>query len=207
MAVRELIMLTAFDMFSIYGIKNVSMDDIARNMEISKRTIYEIFKDKEDLLVEGMELNYRKARIYLTQLESEKFTSMEIILLFLEELLKSPRWFNQKFYDDLERFPKAKQKFEEEKNILYKRSVRLLNRGIKEGVFYQNIETDIIALLAKEQLVMLPPLEKVNNHSASEIFQVIIFTFIRGIASDKGKKIMDRFIMKKMHEEKQQQLL
>ena len=114
MAVRELIMLTAFDMFSIYGIKNVSMDDIARNMEISKRTIYEIFKDKEDLLVEGMELNYRKARIYLTQLESEKFTSMEIILLFLEELLKSPRWFNQKFYDDLERFPKAKQKFEEE---------------------------------------------------------------------------------------------
>ena len=200
-------MLTAFDMFSIYGIKNVSMDDIARNMEISKRTIYEIFKDKEDLLVEGMELNYRKARIYLTQLESEKFTSMEIILLFLEELLKSPRWFNQKFYDDLERFPKAKQKFEEEKNILYKRSVRLLNRGIKEGVFYQNIETDIIALLAKEQLVMLPPLEKVNNHSASEIFQVIIFTFIRGIASDKGKKIMDRFIMKKMHEEKQQQLL
>ena len=54
---------------------------------------------------------------------------------------------------------------------------------------------------------MLPPLEKVNNHSASEIFQVIIFTFIRGIASDKGKKIMDRFIMKKMHEEKQKQLL
>ncbi|MDR1913421.1 MAG: TetR/AcrR family transcriptional regulator, partial [Clostridiales bacterium] len=46
--------MTAFDLFSQYGIKSVSMDDIARNAAISKRTLYEFFGDKETLLVEGI---------------------------------------------------------------------------------------------------------------------------------------------------------
>ena len=47
-------MTTALDLFSQYGIKSVSMDDIARNIGISKRTIYEFFEDKETLLQEAI---------------------------------------------------------------------------------------------------------------------------------------------------------
>ena len=50
-------MLTAFDLFSEHGIKNVSMDDIAHNMSVSKRTLYELFEDKETLLTECISLN------------------------------------------------------------------------------------------------------------------------------------------------------
>ena len=52
MVIKEQIMLTAFDLFSEHGIKNVSMDDIAHNASISKRTLYELFEDKETLLTE-----------------------------------------------------------------------------------------------------------------------------------------------------------
>lgn len=48
MVIKEQIMLTAFDLFSEHGIKNVSMDDIAHNASISKRTLYELFEDKGD---------------------------------------------------------------------------------------------------------------------------------------------------------------
>lgn len=51
---KEQIMMTALDLFSQHGIKSVSMDDLARNMGISKRTIYEFFEDKETLLAEGI---------------------------------------------------------------------------------------------------------------------------------------------------------
>ena len=51
---KEQVMTTALDMFSQYGIKSVSMDDIARNTGISKRTIYEFFEDKETLLQEAI---------------------------------------------------------------------------------------------------------------------------------------------------------
>lgn len=47
MVIKEQIMLTAFDLFSEHGIKNVSMDDIAHNASISKRTLYELFEDTE----------------------------------------------------------------------------------------------------------------------------------------------------------------
>ena len=52
MVIKEQIMLTAFDLFSEHGIKNVSMDDIAHNASISKRTLYELFEDKETLLTD-----------------------------------------------------------------------------------------------------------------------------------------------------------
>ena len=51
--IKEQIINTAFDLFSQYGIKSVSMDDVAKAAGISKRTLYESFEDKETLLIEG----------------------------------------------------------------------------------------------------------------------------------------------------------
>lgn len=99
--------MTALDLFSQHGIKSVSMDDIARNMGISKRTIYEFFEDKETLLVKGIEYNHKKMKQVLTELEEGPYSVVEEIILFYEECMKRPRWYNRKFYDDLKRYPKA----------------------------------------------------------------------------------------------------
>ena len=53
--IKEQIINTAFDLFSQYGIKSVSMDDVAKAAGISKRTLYESFEDKETLLIEGID--------------------------------------------------------------------------------------------------------------------------------------------------------
>ena len=98
MVIKEQIMLTAFDLFSEHGIKNVSMDDIAHNASISKRTLYELFEDKETLLTECINLSYTKMRLSMKRLESEPITALEVALLFYEELMRRPRWFNRKFY-------------------------------------------------------------------------------------------------------------
>nr|WP_255419809.1 helix-turn-helix domain-containing protein [Parabacteroides sp. AF48-14] len=56
-------MLTAFDLFSEHGIKNVSMDDIERSTSMSKRTLYELFEDKETLLMQCLSMSYNKMRV------------------------------------------------------------------------------------------------------------------------------------------------
>ena len=61
---KDQILITAFDLFSQYGVKSVSMDDIAHKMGISKRTIYESFKDKEMLLVEGIIINNNRLKLF-----------------------------------------------------------------------------------------------------------------------------------------------
>lgn len=192
-------MLTAFDLFSQDGIKSVSMDDIARNMCISKRTIYEFFEDKETLLIEGMALYYNKMRIYLVKLEEEPLTVLEVILLFYEELMRHPRWFSQKFYDDLKRFPKALRKTEEEKSLFSKKCIKLLSRGVKEGVFQSNINFEIVALLAKEQVKMVRPSNAFSKHSVAEVFNTILYAFLRGISTEKGIAILDRHMLKQTH--------
>ncbi len=197
--IKEQILLTAFDLFSQYGVRSVSMDDIAHNMSISKRTIYEFFEDKEALLIEGMKLNSKHLSLHIEQLEKEPYTVMEVILLFYEELLKNTRWYNKKYYDDLKKYPKALKQAEKNEAIFSDKCLALLERGKKEGVFLQDVNFKILALLAKKQAKMLCPSKIFANYSISEVYNTILLTFLRGISTEKGRIILDRFAIKQSY--------
>ncbi len=188
--------MTALDLFSQHGIKSVSMDDIARNMGISKRTIYEFFEDKETLLVKGIEYNHKKMKQVLTELEEGPYSVVEEIILFYEECMKRPRWYNRKFYDDLKRYPKALELNEKNKAEFSKKCMKLFSRGVKEGVFQKGINFEIVTLLAKEQIKMIRPTGAFLNHSVSEVYKTVLFTFLRGICTEKGLAILDRYALK-----------
>ena len=193
---KEQIMMTALDLFSQHGIKSVSMDDIARNMGISKRTIYEFFEDKETLLVKGIEYNHKKMKQVLIELEEGPYSVVEEIILFYEECMKRPRWYNRKFYDDLKRYPKALELNEKNKAEFSKKCMKLFSRGVKEGVFQKGINFEIVTLLAKEQIKMIRPTGAFLNHSVSEVYKTVLFTFLRGICTEKGLAILDRYALK-----------
>lgn len=195
--IKEQIITIAFDLFSQYGIKSVSMDDIARNMSISKRTLYGFFSDKEGLLVEGLEYINSKITKYLEQLEKESLTAIDIILLCYEELMKRPRWYSEKFYEDMKRYPKALEKQESERERFTTASNRLFDRGVREGVFQAGVNVEIVALLAKEQLKMLHPSKTFSKHSNTDVYNTVLITFLRGICTDSGRKILDRWIRTK----------
>lgn len=195
--IKEQIISTAFDLFSQYGIKGVSMDDIARKIGISKRTLYGIFDDKETLLVEGMQTTTDRLTIILDQLEKGSYTAVDIIILFYEEVMKRPRWYNHKYYDDLLKYPKALQKKEEEKTKFSQRCTLLFNRGVNEGVFQKEVNFEIVALLVKEQLKMLQPSKSFSKHSNQEVYNTVLITFLRGICTQKGRDILDKWIRTK----------
>lgn len=197
--IKEQIMQTAFDLFSQYGIKSVSMDDISKSINISKRTIYELFDDKETLLIESMQFNSNNLWLVLEKLEKESYSALEVILFFYEEVLKTPRWYSRKFYDDLKRYPKAKQQKEQQKADFSKKCIQLFNRGVKEGVFKVGVNVEIVALLAKEQSKMLKPSQAFSNYSCTEVFNTIIITFLRGVSTEKGIAILDRFALKQSY--------
>lgn len=197
---KEQVMTTALDLFSQYGVKSVSMDDIARNIGISKRTIYEFFEDKETLLQEAIKTHNNNMRAILKELEKGPYTALDVFVLFYEEFMKRPRWYNRKYYDDLKRYPKAVEQAEKDKADFTQKCIKLLNRGAKEGVFNKDVNIEILALLAREQLKMIRPSKTFLNHSVAEVFTTVLFTFLRGICTEKGLAILERYAVRHSHD-------
>lgn len=189
----------AFDQFSHYGIKRVSMDDIAQKAGISKRTLYEFFDDKETLLVEGIKDKSSHFYEFLQELEKTSCTAIDVILLFYEELMRQPRWYHNKFYEDLKKYPRALEHKEEEKVEFTQKCTELFNRGIKEGVFMEEVNFEIVALLAKDQIKMIHPSKSFSKHSNEEVYNTVLIAFLRGICTEKGLRIVEKWIASKKY--------
>lgn len=193
MYLKEQILMVAFNLFSQYGIKGVSMDDIARTAAVSKRTLYGFFDDKESLLMEGLAKTYKNLFTFLSKVESGPLTSIDIVLLMYEEFMKRPPLVSPKFYDDLKKFPKALETRETERTKMIAAYMRLYKRGVKEGVFQTGINFGILALLVKEQLKITPLPESFSKHSCSEVYETVLITFLRGICTDKGREVLEHW--------------
>ncbi|MCD8176103.1 MAG: TetR/AcrR family transcriptional regulator [Tannerellaceae bacterium] len=194
--IREQILLTAFDLFSQYGIKKVSMDDIARSLRISKRTLYEYFTDKETLLVQGIWHNSNRLVEMLEDFKKGPYTALDVILLFYIEIMKRPRWYNKQYYEDLKKYPEAIRANEEIKSGFLQECKALFDRGVKEDVFRPEVNIEIMGLLAKEQLKMLQPSKSFCSHSNMEVYNTVLFTFLRGACTEKGQQILQRYAVK-----------
>jgi AcrR family transcriptional regulator len=193
---KEHIIVTALHLFSQNGIKKVSMNDIVRNAGVSKRTLYDFFENKEMLLMQILETDNARVSEYLKKLTEESYSALEIILLFNRKMMMNPTWFCNAFYDDIKRYPEAYEYMIQKKNLFLSKLVSLLNRGIAEGFFIPEINFDIIAFLAKRHLNMSPPPEKDVKGTYTDIYNTVFLIFIRGICTDAGRKILERYAIR-----------
>ena len=198
-ATKNQIIKTAYDLFSQYGIKNVSMDDIARNVSISKRTLYDYFDDKEELLLQGFTRFYEQLYTKLNKIENEAHSALDTILLFYDELMKNPRWYNPKFYEDIKRYPNVQEVMEDEKKRLSEKCNAYFAQGVKEGEFQPEVNFKIMSLLVKEQMTMMRPSREFSNHSIREVYNTVLLTFLRGICTEKGRKKLERYAIKQAY--------
>lgn len=104
--VKEHIVLAAAKSFAQKGVKTVRMDDIAAGLSISKRTLYELFHDKEDLLLDVMKLHREEMQEYMTQVASKAENVLEVLLKFFQRSAQEFQNTNRKFFEDIEKYPK-----------------------------------------------------------------------------------------------------
>ena len=103
MELKERIIKQAGELFYQYGIKSVSMDDLASSLGISKRTLYENFKDKEDVLLSYLISirDYRNDRI--VELIEQSSNIVEVFLYFID-FHKNKKMPSTKFYEDIYKY-------------------------------------------------------------------------------------------------------
>ena len=184
---KERIIDQAMQMFATQGIKSVRMDDIAQHLGVSKRTLYELFGDKEGLLYLAMERYFQRDRQRWTELTANARNVLEAMFMVLAQVMDKAE-VSSRMMDNLKKFyPAVHDKLTREGMEKNRRSLRgMLDQGIVDGLFVDNINIDLAisvlyytasALVTRKEL-MLPA-----GMTEREAFVQIISNFFRGIST------------------------
>jgi len=202
MELKERIIEKAGGLFYRYGIKNTSMDELASSLGISKRTIYENFRDKEDILLSLLiKLSEKRKKVFSSFL-SDDYNVVEVFIKIIEVQQSTPPG-NVKFFQDIDKYyPRAARLMKEDvqKNNIFLRS--FLQKGIEQGYIRKDLNVNVAAFLVEESTytyVRASYLEQ-PPFSFPELFYTMMINFVRGISTEKGIKIIDAYLENKKTE-------
>jgi AcrR family transcriptional regulator len=189
------IIVKVSDLYLKYGIKSVTMDDVARELGISKKTLYLHFKDKDELVKKVVDYHMDVSLAEMRNLASKKINAIEELLMlsqylsqFLKQINPSVTYDLQKYYPEI-----WKNIATGRRDHIYKQIKENMKRGIKEGFYRSDQNIDIIAYFYLFRMEMSKTLDLIveNKYSFEEIFNTLFSYHIRGIANQKGIEYLE----------------
>ncbi len=197
MELKNRILETAYNLISSCGITSVTMDIIAQNCGISKRTLYQIFPDKRTLILNAMENKYsERSELFKSILlsSSDTMTAMLKIFNILRELMNT---VSPGFFLDMQRlYPDIAQQFNAMRDLHAKYFREIIIQGIEEGVFRKDIDVNIVSQLffVQMQAIKTSP-EFINNPTFGiAMHNACYIMYFRGISTPKGGEIINQFL-------------
>ncbi|MBQ5627457.1 MAG: TetR/AcrR family transcriptional regulator [Bacteroidaceae bacterium] len=190
----------AHELFIERGIKDVKMDDIAAELSISKRTIYELFNDKEQLLHEVLKFQYEQMRERGKEIIRGSSHILEIILKLFNlhfELLKK---VNNKFFSELGKYPEiCKEKQNKEKQNA-KKFTAWMEMGRQQGLFREDADFEILTFILKRDLTTILEVKlqkghtELSKYTLDELGRKLFLFYLRGISTPKGQQIIEEYL-------------
>lgn len=198
METREKILNHACRKFLSIGIRNVTMDNLASELGISKRTIYELFGDKDTLVIESIrEMIIRNNNELLTIIESTE-NVVEAIFLITKRQKQMRREFPAVLLEDIKKYlPMVHASFYSSKSNLkvFSVSYTLLEKGIKEDIFGKGLKTELVDNFLQEMISLVHTSERIRslNPTDNEVINNIFLPYLRGICTPKGLELMHSY--------------
>lgn len=200
---QEKILKTSLELFFKYGIKHVTMDEIARELGMSKKTIYQFYKEKDDLVTQlcGIELNHQECQF--EEMNKAANDPIHEIMMISDKMRLMMQNINPMFFLDLQKFhPNAYQRFVAFKeNSAHKLILSNIKKGIEAGVYRADLDTEFVSRLrlAQIDMLMFGNYFSFENISFATTHALVLDIFIYGICTIKGHKLFNNY--KKVKEE------
>jgi len=199
MNLRERIIENASALFFQKGVKSMTMSDIANELGISKRTLYEVFRDKEDLLENCINTHIAKADKAVHELAENSEDVIDALMRIYARSLDEMRMINTSAMYDLKKYhSRLYKKVEQNQRDSASVFLPLLEKGVKQGLIRNDINFEIILWLVKSQFkaVMSDDYLPKDKYSMNDFIKAIILNFMRGIATPAGIKKVDDIVDK-----------
>ncbi len=187
----------AESLFMKYGIRAVTMDRIAHELGMSKRTIYEKFSDKDSLLEYVIKRKAEKQKEIFYHLMTESDNAIEVIFKILETAFDQMSGMNPSYMMDIKKYhhrvyDSVCKRGELRNSEL---SLAILDRGVEEGVFRDEINIEIVneGIHGFIDSSHSGDFFHGNRFSRMEIFDNLLFNYLRGISTGEGVKILEKY--------------
>ena len=190
---RAVILKTAMKAFAERGIRAVKMDDIAESLAISKRTMYEIYATKEELLYEGVKAVREERKEKFMELGKEK-DLMEILLKVYHQRVEEANAVNPLFYDDLVKYPRVLRYLNREMKSSREMMMQFFERGVEEGYFLKDNNYELAALLYDALSRYIQEEHLYKKYSMKDIFRGMPLVLLRGLCTEKGIKKLEKLL-------------
>ncbi len=183
-------------LYNKYGIRSVTMDDLATQLGISKKTLYEHFEDKNDLVKQTLTHQMRKTDCEFKEMALHKQNAIETLLSISDIIARNMSEMNPSLtFDLMKYYPDCWELLLEFKRERVFNSVKAnLVSGIKEGLYRKDFDPDVIAHLYVSRMRGGMDTESFPNiqQNFSAFFKELITYHIRGIASTKGLEVFEK---------------
>lgn len=180
--------------FNEKGLKATTMDLVAQRLQMSKRTLYEIFENKNEMILEVMRFNQKQHSIYCEFVFSHTNNVMEGLIAVFKAQQQQMKKVNVEFFRDLDSYYRElRPNYEAQGRCLNEQLAKLLNKGVEQGVFRENVNYPASIALMRLQMESLKRMEEnfPPEITLQEAFDSICIGFLRSIASLEGIKIID----------------
>ena len=195
--VRKKILKGAESLFMKYGVRSISMDDIARHLSVSKKTLYQHFEDKEDIVTVTSQSHIEMMSQQVEEIRLSSKNAIDELSKLSMCLKQNVEEINPSLLFDLKKYhPKAWAVWLDHKNKFIRDSViRNLKQGIEEGYFRPEINMQVIATVRLE-LVQIPFDEEIfppSQFNVTEVQLQIFDHFVYGLLTEKGRKLYQKY--------------
>lgn len=188
----------ASELYQKYGLKSVTMDDIAHECMISKKTLYKYVNDKVDLITQAFRKEFELQIKIFSEISDKKLNAIEEVLEIQKQMIVLNKTHNPALeYDMFKYYPLIHRELVEKKsNFIYQTQIKNIEKGIKEGLYYDDIDIDLVA-----KRIVIFEIQKIENSFVSfkdflkpkatkEMFKY----HLRAICNPKGVKKLNEII-------------
>lgn len=177
------------------GLKSTTMDSVAASLGMSKRTLYEIFGSKSNMLKSALDRLASRNQEFATKAFEDSDNVIEALMKIFKRSRDMMESVTVEFYRDMDRlYRDRREDYDKSRELHHERMLRMYKRGVEQGMFRPDVDYTVQSRIMSLQMEAFKRIEEYfpQDISLVRVFDAIILSFIRSIASEKGMEILDR---------------
>jgi AcrR family transcriptional regulator len=191
------ILFKARDLMLLNGVKHVTMDDIANQLGMSKKTIYQFYKDKDALVMAVVNFELEEQSLKCQRTQDTADNAVHEMFMLLEDIQQMFKNMNPMTMNEIAKYyPEAFARIQNHKDEFMHQIIKTnLIKGIEQGVYRKEIDPEILSIYRLETsfVPFNPQLYPFSKFDIGKVTLQIIENFIYGVMSLKGIELMEKY--------------